>query len=191
MFISAPVEFRWSLQVGDPTISGWMITLAYLVAGFISIKTHRQKNEDEVEVQKVWLFLGIILICLGLNKQLDLQTIITDVGRWGATRLNLMEQRHLFKRVFILCLFISLVFFTYYLRIPLKMFMQKYRVVGFGCILIVTFVFCRALSFHIFSIPFNEFLAKYEVYIGWEIIALGIIFIGVWKYKQLIHSDPR
>ncbi|MCH2208677.1 MAG: hypothetical protein MK132_22790 [Lentisphaerales bacterium] len=188
---TASVEFRWSLQVGDPTVSGWLITAAYIFVGLMSFKVFSGSKGYDLQEYKVWFYLALMFFGLGMNKQLDLQTIISDVGRWVATRLNLMEYRHLFKRAFIFGLFVSLVSFVWYYRIPLKSFIKKYRIVGFGSALVIFFIFARALSFHIFSIPFNEFLAHFEVYLVWEAIALTLTLVGVLKAMHMIYESSE
>ena len=63
--------------------------------------------------------------------------------------------------------------------------------VGFGSTLVIFFVFARALSFHIFIIPFTEFLAHFEVYLVWETVALVLTIIGVLKAMHLMHESPE
>ena len=48
------------------------------------------------------------MLFLSMNKQLDLQTLITDTGRWIAVNIDLMEERHIFKICFIFIMLTSI-----------------------------------------------------------------------------------
>ncbi len=76
----------WRPGIGDPTVWGWLITLAYLAAGLLSLRAW--KAEDWAWLRgasglkpRVWLALGAGLLFLCINKQLDLQSLVTVVGR--------------------------------------------------------------------------------------------------------------
>ena len=107
---------------------------------------YKKKSGNQNDYKR-WLFLAIFFLGLGFNKQLDLQTIISDIGRYIALKFELMEQRHIFKRAFIVALALGLAGFIYLLKGKIKAFAQAHPSISLGIASIVLFVFCRALSF--------------------------------------------
>ncbi len=64
--------------IGDQTPSAWLIVLLYAITAAQSWRASRVGPLGE---RRFWLGLVIILIALGVNKQLDLQTMLTQWGR--------------------------------------------------------------------------------------------------------------
>jgi len=72
--------------MGDPTVIGWTITVGYFIAAFLCFKAGRAPRPSGVggrspKSRSAWLVLGIAMLALGINKQLDLQTPFIHFGR--------------------------------------------------------------------------------------------------------------
>lgn len=80
-----------SLDVGDPTITGWITAVSYFVAGAAALNAARFTRTMPVVI--FWLSVGILLIVLGANKQLDLQTFLIDLGRQASRDQGWFEER--------------------------------------------------------------------------------------------------
>ena len=92
--LAASVGGRWRPGIGDPTIMGWVTVAAYLVAALgCGLAAWCEPDFDgsrrpRSRPSRFWLALTTLLVALGINKQLDLQTFVTQVGRdtinaWG------------------------------------------------------------------------------------------------------------
>lgn len=106
---------RWRPQSGDPTVVAWVVFAAYLLA---ALACHRAaRGEAQRPVTPVpergrwilgpagyWRALAILLVALGLNKQLDLQTLLTEIGRRIALTGGWYESRRPMQRVFVFVL---------------------------------------------------------------------------------------
>ncbi len=68
--------------VGDPTVLGWTITVAYAVTAWRCWQAHA--TEPALAVRRFWWFLTMALAFLALNKQLDLQVFVTGLARTTA-----------------------------------------------------------------------------------------------------------
>jgi hypothetical protein len=68
-------EIRWEPTIGDPTFMGWFTVAAYAVAALLAARVWLRKRE------KIWLLVTIGMAGLCVNKQLDLQSLITAIGR--------------------------------------------------------------------------------------------------------------
>ena len=75
----------WHFGIGDPTPIGWFTVFAYLAATIACARVwavDRQADRIRQPASPVfWMVLTILLLFLGINKQLDLQTLLNDVGR--------------------------------------------------------------------------------------------------------------
>ncbi len=82
----------WLRLLGDNYFWGWAITIAYAVA--IILACHRYlslKEKDQPKIRAFWLLIAIVLLLLGINKQLDFQTLFFLIAqrmdavlqRWG------------------------------------------------------------------------------------------------------------
>ena len=78
----------------------FIVALICLKAAFIS-KLDNNKSNQENSIKNFWLLLTFFLITLGINKQLDLQTLITQVGRSITISFGWYDNRHLIQLIFI------------------------------------------------------------------------------------------
>jgi len=134
----------WRPGIGDPTIWGWITVANYALAFGLSVKAARIDGKNS----NFWVFLAIAMLALGLNKQLDLQSLLTVILKNNALRHGWYDQRRELQKMFILIAFIvsavSMVFVAFYFR-------KAGRYVIFalvGLSLVSTFIAARAASFH-------------------------------------------
>jgi hypothetical protein len=120
----------WSPGIGDPTVIGWLTVLAYLIAAGLCFRvfratrggrsvgalgstlalvlpwpSHRRRLEAipvETRMASLWLGLAVLLLLLGINKQLDLQTAFTEIGRIVAHRYDWYDKRRNVQVIFII-----------------------------------------------------------------------------------------
>lgn len=92
----------WSPGIGDPTIGGWLTVLLYAATAasvWVLLKrvdfTHRERE------QWVWRGLLLGLILLGIDKQLDLQSALTELGRITARHQGWYDNRAPVQEAFI------------------------------------------------------------------------------------------
>src|SRR5690349_2067315 len=98
-------HFNWSPGIGDPTIAGWLTVALYLIALVSCWKTSRTlaiANTATFREQRAWYAISVAFLALGINKQLDLQTALTDIGRILAFSEGWYEQRQVVQVVFII-----------------------------------------------------------------------------------------
>ena len=77
---------RWAPGIGDPTVVGWVTVVVYAAVAFLCLSARNNVAMHEGRrVRTLWLGLGILLVILGINKQLDLQSLFTQVGLGSIT----------------------------------------------------------------------------------------------------------
>lgn len=76
---------------GHLTALGWTMLALYLVAASLAFRAAVVSGPQySAAMGRVWICLGVLLGVLGLNKQVDLQTLLIELGR------NIARSEHLF-----------------------------------------------------------------------------------------------
>ena len=70
---------RWVGEIGDPGWSAWGIVALYLVAAALAVRAAATAPARDERI--FWLISAGLLVVFAANKQLDLQTILTSLGR--------------------------------------------------------------------------------------------------------------
>ena len=176
---------NWSAGIGDPTIIGWVTVIAYLLCAALCFWAASRRmpiiylrEEVDTNPKKFWLSLGVFLVLLGINKQLDLQSLLTEVGRVMVAQQGWIQYKRKIQLAFIvgiavLGLMASLLCMRWLRRTH---FAVKFGLLGF--ILLLVFVLIRASSFHhmdsFLGVTFGGANMNWILELG----SLGIIFIA-------------
>lgn len=138
------VNERWSPQIGDPSVLGWLTVLAYAVAALLSARCARVQPED----RRFWQVLALLLAALCVNKQLDLQSAMTATARCIALAEGWYDDRRPFQirviKTIVAAGFLGLCVAIWHFRAALP----RIRLAMVGTALLVTFVAVRAVGFH-------------------------------------------
>jgi hypothetical protein len=138
---------RWRPGIGDPTFVGWFTVLAYFGAAYLCWRA-AGNSQHRRKVRWFWNGLSILLILLGINKQLDLQTELTFIGRDFAKATGWYEDRRIVQAIFILLIafggMIATTALFWIYRFELRRLWPA--LAGFG--FLAAFIVIRAASFH-------------------------------------------
>src|SRR5271154_6676510 len=96
-------SFNWSPGIGDPTLTGWLTVVLYFSAAIDCWITARKlclERESSKEL-RAWRSIALAFLVLGINKQLDLQTALTEAGRVLANFQGWYDQRQSVQVAFI------------------------------------------------------------------------------------------
>src|SRR5262249_41201798 len=105
-------EMSWRLAWNDPTPLGFCIAAAHLLASGLSYATGRidRRQAEKSSIAWFWFVLALAMLGLGLNKQLDLQNLLTAIGREIARQGGWISQRRTVQFVFVcICITIGLI----------------------------------------------------------------------------------
>jgi len=169
--------------IGDPTFTGWLITAAYLmssvVCGIYAWCTDRSSPVEQSRYHRLfWWGLCVVMLIMGINKQLDLQCLFIDVVKKMALSQGWYSQRRIFQMLFAACIAITGLILLAWLGWKLKWLWRQYGLALLGILLLITFVFLRVAPVH--------YMAKYP---GWpsvmrfinsilELTGIGLIGIS-------------
>jgi len=84
-FLLAVVENgKWHPGIGDPSLAGWLTTACYFLAALLSVRRAWTVRSVVIFGRRpfiFWVACGVLMLSLGINKQLDLQQLLTQLGR--------------------------------------------------------------------------------------------------------------
>nr|WP_318272709.1 hypothetical protein [Paracoccus saliphilus] len=145
---------RWVPQIGDPNVTGWVTVASYLVTALLAAAVWRVTGPGRGRA--FWAVLTLILGFLALNKQLDLQTALTGVGRCLAWSQGWYENRRLVQAGFIGALLVLLVMGLFTAMQALRGNLQRNLLALLGLTVLLGFVMVRAVSIHHFDFLISD-----------------------------------
>jgi len=136
---------------------------------------------------RFWALVFVVMLALGLNKQLDLQTFFTEVLRDLSHAQGWWEARRPFQVAFIGLIALCGGGVTIVLALVMRQVLH--RVVGalFGLGALVTFVIVRAASFH----HVDVLLGRGRVRLNWVLELGGIALIVISALRQTSTERDR
>ena len=142
---------QWHWGPGDNNVMGWATVLVYLTAAYVSMRAAQGLRGLEGPSRRerwFWWVAAGIMLALAVNKQLDLQTLLTLIARCHAQLTGWYDIRRIVQRDFILAVAAGgvglLTLLTFLLRSILGRVWLALLGLGFVCV----FVVVRAASFH-------------------------------------------
>src|SRR4051812_20289154 len=183
-------QYHWHAGIGDPTVAGWITVVAYAVAAWLALKTGLQTAPSDLAQRgrrRLWLSIAGLMAFLCLNKQLDLQTLFTDIGRTIATDEGWYEQRRGVQRSFVLgVLGISMLTGIWFV-FRHRAFWGRHKLLVSGLWLLLTFIIIRAISFHHFDVINQE--SHFGIRLN-SVLELGGIFLVALAAARARREGP-
>ena len=176
----------WHAGIVDPTILGWLIVVVYLVAVFCCVKQARVVKMRGGGT-KFWIFLTVFLLLLAINKQLDLQSWLTQATKGSALANRWYEYREPVQIAFICIIGLSMLIVGVTSRLYLISSWRHYPLAWVGAILLFAFILMRAFSFHHFDIFINHDVLGIKINVIIEIGAVLLIILGAIFNKKLAN----
>ncbi|HEY7774309.1 MAG TPA: hypothetical protein VIC26_14090 [Marinagarivorans sp.] len=181
-------QLNWRAQIGDPHFMGWATVLAYAYCAWGSFRLYRNaaryfSNTQGIQFNRqrsFWGLMTIAMVLLAINKQLDLQTLLTEVGRLTSKEYDWYHNRREVQKAFIVSiaagsLFIAMAVAYYYRQI-----LAINKLALAGAAFVIAFVVIRAASFH-----------RVDQLIGVDIAGLKINWILEWLGLTLIAANAH
>jgi hypothetical protein len=211
---------QWSPGIGDPSVVGWVTVAAYFVAALLCWRAYRRVVVARASgspgipigalvlsfvggrqrmaavapgdrLRALWFGLTVFLLMLGINKQLDLQTALTEGARMMAISEGWYDIRRPIQVAFIVVVAAAgVITFRAVVRLAGDELRALRSVIG-GVLFLTCFVTIRAASFH-----HIERLLGYDLggfYLNWLIELGGIAFVaaGAWRSQEKNQGASR
>jgi hypothetical protein len=170
-------QFNWTPGIGDPTVGGWITVLLYFLTVISCWRTGRNSKLSD---RKIWYAISISFFILGINKQLDLQSALTEFGRVLAFEEGWYGQRETVQLYFIIgvalfCGWAVITLLVWARRSPLPTWLALV-----GTTLVIGYVLIRAASFH----HIDRFIGSTVLGFRWnwllEMGGISVVLLASW-----------
>lgn len=182
----------WRPGIGDPTLMGWVTVAAYFGAALLCLRELMAARREDGARDKTffWGTLTVLLIFLGFNKQLDLQTLLTLTARRIAIAQGWYENRRVVQVVFVMIVGIGGALSVWGMRRLVRKHADL-RLPLMGFVVLLVFIVARAASFHHIDQLINFRLAGVRMNWVLELSAIALVAAGAWSARKRPRNDGR
>ncbi len=183
-------QLQWRPTIGDPSFIGWLTVAAYAACAFTCWLAARRAGRAPGLTRgsrAIWLLVGLLMTGLCLNKQLDLQSLFTDIGRVIAWNQGWYQERREYQKWFVLGVLAVSLLITALLIIRYHVFWRKHFILCVGLAFLLTFIVVRAVSFHHFDMFLKSAVAGVKMNWFLELSGIGMI----WLAALLEYRNPK
>lgn len=170
---------------------GWLTVLVYFLSAGLAGLVYSRRSLVQLNSRSsgFWLGIGIVLLFLGVNKQLDLQSLFTQWGRCLAMEHGWYAMRRGVQYGFLALLFGSIVVFVVAIAVRLRGELNKNALALAGMGFVLVFVFARAASFHHLDVAINADIVGFRI--NWLLELAGPLMVDLAALRLLISSRKR
>jgi hypothetical protein len=161
------VTEQWRASIPQADLADWLTVTGYLLCALLSFRAAWHAARRGQRREKIfWRTTSFLLLFLAGNELLDLQTLLTSLGRAHAKTHGWYEKRRIVQFVFILTLCVAAALAGLMATWVAMRSDKGIRLALAGLVLIGLFVLLRAASFH----HLDELLGG-----GATIVSLGVV----------------
>jgi len=185
---------HWRPGMGDPTAAGWAITIGYLLGLALCLwnlflTRYESPSPGRRRHALFWIALSALMLGLGLNKQLDLQTWLWLAGKHIAREQGWYEQRRAVQAIFVGGIGLSglalLSLFYWLVRDDLR----RHLAALLGITSLLSFVSVAAASLHHIDVVLGWRYAQLSI--GRTLEAGGVLLVCASALHAAIVSKRR
>ena len=174
--------FGWQPGIGDPSIVGWLTVAAYAAAAAACWLASSSAVPTE---RRLWLTLAIVMALLCVNKQLDIQTLFTDIGRTVAKAQGWYEQRRGVQWLFIQAIIAAGLVAAVLMLVLIRRVQTPLKMAVAGLALLGTFIIIRAASFEKVDTLLMASFAHARVNHLLELSGIAVVTLGaLWSLHR-------
>lgn len=136
----------WNFQLDNPTFLGWTVVAFYAVAAVACARAGMtaRRSVPTTASSLPWWFVAGLLLFLGINKQLNLQTFMIVLGRRTADAGGWYVHRRLVQAMFSLVFALAVTGGGWVLIRSWREFFSENALTRLGLIILAVFVLIRA-----------------------------------------------
>lgn len=187
-------QFRWRPEIGDPTFMGWLTVVAYAVAAFTAWLAARRAKRAPGTVggsHLTWILVTWLMVLLCINKQLDLQSLFTDIGRVISYHQGWYQERREYQKWFVLGLLGGSALTSLFLLVRFHQFWRRHFLLSCGLVFLLTFVVVRAVSFHHVDVLLKSEIAGFRMNWFLELTGIGLIWLAAFLDYRNPTRSPK
>lgn len=142
---------QWSPGLGDNNLMGWLTVAVYLAAALAATSAARRMPGSEAGTGRerlFWWIAAAIMLALAVNKQLDLQSLLTMIARCHARLSGWYDVRRIVQEAFIYLIAAGGAVALGLMALLLRGILGRIGLALLGLGFVCLFVVVRAASFH-------------------------------------------
>ncbi len=179
----------WKTDKGDYSFSGWLITCLYLCSFIMLLFLIGKSTGVSFRDKVFWYSVCGIILFLSINKQLDIQMLITDIARTAAKEYQVYAVRKPFQ-IRIISFFTSMGISLFILLMILLRSCHRsvFLAIG-GVFCLFSFLCLRLVSHHKVEAIFSRSVGVFTLFECLEL--LGILMVccaAVWYCRILLRK---
>jgi hypothetical protein len=136
--------YGWTPGIGDPTVWGWLTVANYAFSAFLLWQVVHLLRWQRA----FWWFAFAVMLGLGINKQLDLQSLFTYAARYYAKQEHWYAYRREVQALFVAIIGLIATGLCLGLVVAVRQLGRNAQLTCAGLVLVGGFVVIRAASFH-------------------------------------------
>jgi hypothetical protein len=149
---------------------GWFTVVVYALVAALAWRAWSARRE------RLWLGTAVLMALLCVNKQFDLQSLFTDIGREIARHGGWYEDRRRVQKGFVLAVLAGAGVFGCCFVWRFREFLASHKLLAAGLFLLLTFIVVRAISFHHVDVFLKSEMAGLKM--NWVLELGGISLVG-------------
>ena len=184
---------HWEPGIGDPTVVGWVTVVAYFIAACLCWRAARGASKQPgtyVSPKGFWWIFTVVLILLGINKQLDLQTWFTLFFKHLALKQGWYEVRRTYQAAFIAGVAVAGVVSLTALKFLAGQATRPIRIALVGGVFLGCFILIRAASFHHVDQMLGMDLGGLKVNWLLELGSISCVGFAAWLTRPARSAFP-
>ena len=193
--VNAVEKVDWSFESHDP-FWAWLIVAMYLMASFLCLRalfcSQRSLFPDSIKKKSriFWVLLFVIMLFLACNKQLDIQTYVTAVGREVAHAQGWYDQRRTIQKEVVITIALIAFLLLFYMFYMVYNLPTANKIAMVGALLTFTFIVMRAFSFHHLDHYVGRLIFGVKMHILIEVCGGVIVSLGAFlSVKTLLKWE--
>mgnify|MGYP003381904451 CR=1 FL=1 len=177
----------WQSSIAHADMADWVTVAAYFLAAILCWRAERHAWLQRSSREKIfWRSTAIFLVLLGINELLDLQTLLTMIGRAHAKANGWYPDHRRIQYLFIVALAIGALCLGAALLWLTRRMHYSVRLALGGLVFIGLFILLRAASFHHLYEILGRGAADFPL--GWIQEMAGILLVAA---AALLYRPER
>jgi hypothetical protein len=185
-------QLQWRPAIGDPSFMGWLTVAAYAVGAILCFVASRHCSvANDVQLnrrqRRIWTGVALFMSFLCLNKQLDLQTLFTKIGRQIAIQGGWYDERRTAQLIFVITAAVAGIATFAVIARKTRFVQGDGKLLMFGLGFLLSFIVIRASSFH----HVTDFLRLdvLGIRMNWVLELGGIALIALSAVQSIRRSS--
>ena len=182
---------RWVAEIGDPGWSAWGIVALYLLAAVLSVRAAATSGARDERV--FWLIAACAMAVFAANKQLDLQTVLTSLGRCASKAEGWHDQRWIIQVAVAAVLGLGALGVVVLAVLSLRPLLARTGIAAAGLILVAAYVVGRTVIINHVDRMAGLNLATLRLTLALEVPGALLVIAGasVERIRQAARTAPH